>query len=266
MSRTSRFLSSPLMQLVSSSYPFRVYLKHLARTGNSSVDTGDRISEVSCLICILLAHRIHFIVYGADNTYYITQLVRIQSAHLQGYNSALASSIRDGPVRNLAPVYAQLGRLVRKARASHTSSSSTLSSPPSILPPSAIPPHSNSHSTTNRASTHEWRSWREDSRILLVWGTKDRVVPFRYAERVLTLVGGEVGWQEGFSCSSSSSESSSAPLDQEVLGDGRKDGRDGWGKDQHAKLVTIEGAGHGLTESHAELVVRLLDGFFAAVG
>ncbi|KAI0796459.1 alpha/beta-hydrolase [Irpex lacteus] len=150
ISRTSRFLSSPLMQLVTSSYPFKVYLRHLAQTSNDSVGRGDSFSE----------------------------LVRIQSAHLAGYNAALASSIRDGPIRGLAPSFAQLGRLVRKAR--------------------------------------------RHSRILLVWGTKDRVVPYHYAERVLTL----------------------------------------WYETEHARLVTIEGAGHDLTSSHPEVVVRLLDGFF----
>ena len=73
MSRTSRFLSSPLMQLVMSSVPFRMYLQHL-------VSNASRI----------------------DNAF--AELVRIQSA----------SSIRDGPVRALAPVFAQLGRQMQK--------------------------------------------------------------------------------------------------------------------------------------------------------
>ncbi len=43
-----------------------------------------------------------------------SQLVRIQSAYLPGYNAALASSIRDGPLRSLAPQFAALGRHSRK--------------------------------------------------------------------------------------------------------------------------------------------------------
>lgn len=33
----------------------------------------------------------------------------IQSAHLPGYNAALASSLRDGPIRGLSSAYKQLG-------------------------------------------------------------------------------------------------------------------------------------------------------------
>lgn len=44
----------------------------------------------------------------------ISELVRIQSAHLPGYNTAIASSIRDGPIRGLAPIFASIGRRTRK--------------------------------------------------------------------------------------------------------------------------------------------------------
>lgn len=47
-----------------------------------------------------------------------SQLVRIQSAYLPGYNAALASSIRDGPLRNLAPQFTALGRYSRKTNGS----------------------------------------------------------------------------------------------------------------------------------------------------
>ncbi|KAI0032039.1 alpha/beta-hydrolase [Vararia minispora EC-137] len=68
MSRTARFMSSPLVQSVTSSAPFRFYLQKLA--ASSPVDP-------------------------------IHEIVRIQSAHLPGYNAALASSLRDGPIRGL---------------------------------------------------------------------------------------------------------------------------------------------------------------------
>ncbi|CAL1699947.1 unnamed protein product [Somion occarium] len=111
MSRTSKFLSSPIMQVITSSSPFRLYLRHLA---NNSSSIDDPISE----------------------------LVRIQSAHLPGYNPAIASSIRDGPIRNLAPTFASVGRKTRK----------------------------------------------RGGKVLLIWGTKDCVVPYRYAARVQTLI------------------------------------------------------------------------------
>ncbi|KAI0326699.1 alpha/beta-hydrolase [Cubamyces sp. BRFM 1775] len=110
MSRTTKFLSSPLMQLVSSSYPFRLYLQYLADQKSS----GSPISE----------------------------LVRLQSAYLPGYNPAIASSIREGPLRSQAPQFAALGRHSRKTNGS----------------------------------------------VLLIWGTADQVVPYRYAARVQTLI------------------------------------------------------------------------------
>ncbi|KAI0758088.1 alpha/beta-hydrolase [Fomes fomentarius] len=110
MSRTTKFLSSPLMQVIASSYPFRLYLQYLADQKAS------------------------------DNP--ISELVRIQSAYLPGYNSALASSIRDGPLRSLAPHFAALGRHSRKT----------------------------------------------SGRVLVIWGTADKVVPYRYAARVQALI------------------------------------------------------------------------------
>jgi pimeloyl-ACP methyl ester carboxylesterase len=42
------------------------------------------------------------------------QIVRIQSAHLPGYNAAIASSLRDGPVRGLHESFEALGKSNRK--------------------------------------------------------------------------------------------------------------------------------------------------------
>ncbi|KAF9812764.1 hypothetical protein IEO21_06014 [Rhodonia placenta] len=112
LSRTSKFLSSPLIQFFAASYPFRLYLQYLA----SGKPSNDPIAE----------------------------LVRIQSAYLPGFNPAIASSLRDGPVRSLAPAFAALGR----------------------------------------------RASKEGTRVLLVWGTADAVVPYRNAARVRTYVPG----------------------------------------------------------------------------
>jgi pimeloyl-ACP methyl ester carboxylesterase len=40
--------------------------------------------------------------------------VRIQSAHLPGYNAAIASSLRDGPIRGLDESFETLGKSNRK--------------------------------------------------------------------------------------------------------------------------------------------------------
>lgn len=63
-----------------------MYLKYLANH-NSSAGEGDEFRE----------------------------LVRLQSAYLPGYNMAVASSIRDGPIRGQAPVFAALGRQAKKS-------------------------------------------------------------------------------------------------------------------------------------------------------
>ncbi|KAI0940331.1 hypothetical protein AcV5_001469 [Taiwanofungus camphoratus] len=147
ISRTSKFLSSPPMQLLTASYPFRLYLQHLA----SSKPSDDPIAE----------------------------LIRIQSAYLPGFNPAVASSLRDGPVRNLAPAFRALGERAERER--------------------------------------------EGARVLLIWGTADPVVPLPNAARVQALV-------------------------------------------PRAQLVTLPGAGHDVTVSHPEEVVRELVQFFGEGG
>ncbi|KAA1466620.1 alpha/beta-hydrolase [Dentipellis sp. KUC8613] len=105
MSRTTKFMSSPLVQSVTSSSPFRFYLQRLAN--NSSTDP-------------------------------ISEVVRIQSAHLPGYNAAIASSLRDGPIRGLSSSFKSLGK-------------------------------------SNRD-------------VLLIWGTADNTVPYKYALQMQSLV------------------------------------------------------------------------------
>ena len=116
---------------------------------------------------------------------------------------------------------------------------------------------------------------------------------------MLTLVGGDVGWVERYAYDGSNSSSvspssegsiggspsidgsisieGSSSSDERLLGkvrsevcttrEGETEGKDGRGRQgwegKHAKLVTIEGAGHDLTGSHPALVVKLLDEFFA---
>ncbi|KIM38718.1 hypothetical protein M413DRAFT_75699 [Hebeloma cylindrosporum] len=74
ISRTAKFMSSPLVQSLASSRPVQTYLRHLT---NQTVarNTLD------------------------DKPNVILEIVRLQSAHLPGYNNALSSSLRDGPIR-----------------------------------------------------------------------------------------------------------------------------------------------------------------------
>jgi len=105
-SRTSRVMSSRLVQLVASSAPVQMYMQRLGSSGPSPNP--------------------------------LQEIVQIQSAHLLGYNHALASSLRNGPLRGLSSSYAVLSEL--------------------------------------------------DKDVLLIWGTADRTVPYKYASRIQELV------------------------------------------------------------------------------
>ncbi|KZP09929.1 alpha/beta-hydrolase [Athelia psychrophila] len=90
ISRTVKFMSSPLIQDITSSFPFRLYMQHLANTSGSTL-SPDPIHEI----------------------------VRLQSAHLPGYNRALASSIRSGPIRGQEGSFAALGKSGRSVLLIH---------------------------------------------------------------------------------------------------------------------------------------------------
>ncbi|OBZ70488.1 hypothetical protein A0H81_09745 [Grifola frondosa] len=225
MSRTTKFLSSALMQFVTSSYPFRVRLA-FASPASACYPCFDKptltfyslhispfwrlfnlriISALALissarshlaknsgifglpLICMAstrmsaplldLISDLHDSVQSSARSLFLLKSHDSSRPHpigtsTPGYNRALASSIRDGPLRNLAPEFAALGRHSRKA-----------------------------------------------GRVLIIWGTADNVVPYRYAARVQALV-------------------------------------------PHAELVTIEGGAHDITLSHPDEVLRAVLEFF----
>ncbi|GJE99109.1 alpha/beta hydrolase [Phanerochaete sordida] len=119
--RMFRFLASPLAQLVRSSAPFRVYLRRLSGSA-SRFDSA------------------------------LDEIVHIQSANLPGFNAAVASTIRDGPICGLTPTFVQLGKEMRK----------------------------------------RMEAGAPDGRVLLVWGTKDAVVPYTFAAHVRGLIGDDI--------------------------------------------------------------------------
>ncbi|KIO04612.1 hypothetical protein M404DRAFT_544430 [Pisolithus tinctorius Marx 270] len=80
ISRTAKIMSSPLTQIFSSLPPFQHYMRRLANSSSLSQTNIDPIQEI----------------------------VRLQSAHLPYYNAAVASSLRDGPVRGLESSFAAL--------------------------------------------------------------------------------------------------------------------------------------------------------------
>ncbi|KAI0677170.1 alpha/beta-hydrolase [Trametes maxima] len=130
MSRTMKFLSSPLMQVVSSSYPFRAHT------------SSPLLPHVTVTNSPLFQLYLQYLANQKSSSNPISELVRLQSAYLPGYNPAIASSIRDGPLRSLAPQFAALGRHSRKT----------------------------------------------NGKVLIIWGTADSVVPYRYAARIQALI------------------------------------------------------------------------------
>ncbi|KAG6816219.1 hypothetical protein H0H87_007669 [Tephrocybe sp. NHM501043] len=80
ISRTSKFMSSPFVQTMTSSVPVRKYLQRLITKNTTSAVAADakKVEDP------------------------VTEIVRLQSAHLTGYNAAISSSLRDGPVRGQA--------------------------------------------------------------------------------------------------------------------------------------------------------------------
>ncbi|KAF9226936.1 alpha/beta-hydrolase [Gyrodon lividus] len=112
ISRTAKFMSSPFVQSVSSLPPFQQhYMRRLANSSRSSeLESVDPIQEI----------------------------VRLQSAHLPYYNAAVASCLRDGPVRGLAYAFTALAN--------------------------------------------------SNNQVLLIHGTADKTVPYKYASKIQTLV------------------------------------------------------------------------------
>ncbi|KIK96094.1 hypothetical protein PAXRUDRAFT_826326 [Paxillus rubicundulus Ve08.2h10] len=111
ISRTAKFMSSPLVQSVSSLPPFQHYMRSLANSSSSSE-------------------------LGAVNP--IQEIVRVQSAHLPYYNAAVASSLRDGPIRGLTRAFTALAN--------------------------------------------------SNNQVLLIHGTVDKTVPYKYASKIQALV------------------------------------------------------------------------------
>jgi pimeloyl-ACP methyl ester carboxylesterase len=85
-------------------------------------------------------------------------------------------------------------------------------------------------------------------------GTRDKVVPYHYASRVLALLGGSLATQTTYSPSSFNE----AQISHMSMYDASDIGEE----EAHVRLVTVDGAGHDLTSSHPQLIIELLTAFF----
>ncbi|KAL4266217.1 AB hydrolase superfamily protein [Pleurotus pulmonarius] len=187
--RTAKFMSSPLVQTLTGSSIVRSYLQHLISSkGNTSLMvsahvvteagtsgqqplTGQGEAEATDSVKVFTAKE------AGDGR--IQEIVRIQSAHLPGYNAAVASSLRDGPIRGLTSAFA------------------------------------------------EGDAW-SSKRVVLIHGTKDNTVPYKYAARIKETIERGVGERNAGA----------------------------------VKVVTVEGGKHDLTVSHPKLVVDEISGLF----
>ncbi|KAJ8591238.1 alpha beta-hydrolase [Rhizopogon salebrosus TDB-379] len=111
LSRTAKFMSSPFVQTVSTLPPFQYYMRRLANASKSS-----ELHEINP----------------------IEEILRLQSAHLPHYNAAVASSLRDGPIRGLHFAFQTLAY--------------------------------------------------SSNQVLLIHGTADKTVPYKYASKIRDLV------------------------------------------------------------------------------
>jgi len=92
ISCTAKFMSSPIIQTLTLNRPVRKYFQRLTKASTSSSSSwsslpmGEKLDKKN----------------GS-----LTEIVRTQSAHLTGYNAALSSSLRDGPVCGQAAPFRQ---------------------------------------------------------------------------------------------------------------------------------------------------------------
>lgn len=99
ISQTAKIMSSPLVQTITSLPPFRYYMLRLANASNAS-ERGP-IDPIQ-------------------------QIVRLQSAHLPYFNAAVASSLRDGPVRGQEYAFKALGNSTRQVLLIHGTADQTV--------------------------------------------------------------------------------------------------------------------------------------------
>ncbi|KAJ7318564.1 Alpha/Beta hydrolase protein [Mycena albidolilacea] len=103
--RTAKVMSSPFIQALTANPLINAYLRHLASKTEEHHDTG-----------------------GAPQEGPLRELVRLQSAHLPGFNRAVSSSLRAGPVTGMRWAFESEGWAGRKVLLLHGTSDQTVPS------------------------------------------------------------------------------------------------------------------------------------------
>ncbi|KAG6887168.1 hypothetical protein C0995_000748 [Termitomyces sp. Mi166 len=104
ISRTAKFMSSPFVQTVTASVLVRVRLLTLKLMRASDLLPQKYLQRLATKNYTSTAP-----TEAKKKEDPVTEIVRLQSAHLTGYNAALSSSLRDGPVRGQASSFTSEG-------------------------------------------------------------------------------------------------------------------------------------------------------------
>ncbi|KAJ2930865.1 hypothetical protein H1R20_g6227, partial [Candolleomyces eurysporus] len=121
ISRTAKFMSSPVVQTLASMGPVRHYLQRLANS-STTVPTEhialDGAEDAS--------HSKRSLERAQSSVLAALEIVRLQSAHLPGYNAALSSSLRDGPIRGQKHAFSSKGLEGRRVLLIHGTKDTTV--------------------------------------------------------------------------------------------------------------------------------------------
>ncbi|KAL0950382.1 hypothetical protein HGRIS_010344 [Hohenbuehelia grisea] len=251
--RTAKFMSSPLIQRVAKSKIVRTYLQRLAEAPQSGVDPvspsdSDSSSDAAAKAPSTESQN------AKASKFLLQEIVRVQSAHLDGYNGALASSLREGPIRGLRVCFE--GR-----RGVHGAGGNS------------------KVKEEMEGAADEKNPWTGRN-VLLIHGTDDPTVPYKYAGEIAGLLSGAVspvqldsptdGGYDGEDVAPQTLFSSPHPLSsadpKSRLQSHSQTVPPADGTRPHTRVVTVHGGKHDLTVSHPALVVRELVRLFGGAG
>ncbi|TFK32664.1 Alpha/Beta hydrolase protein [Crucibulum laeve] len=145
ISRTAKFMSAPIVQTLAASVPFRVQDKQVPLDIKKKKDDP------------------------------ITEIVRLQSALLPGYNAALSSSLRDGPIRGQKASFESEGFIGKRVLIIHGTEDPTVPARYAPLIHATLPP-----------------STRGDARVVMIPGGLHDIT-VSHASDVVREIGGWLG-------------------------------------------------------------------------
>ncbi|KAJ7613430.1 hypothetical protein FB45DRAFT_266889 [Roridomyces roridus] len=143
--RTAKVMSSPIVQLLTANPIIKAYLRRLATSRSSPSSESAGVNTLA-------------------------ELVRLQSAHLPGFNHAVSSSLRSGPVRGMSWAFENEGWRGRRVLVVHGTQDNTVPSAHAARirgliveagasnSSSSLPSSSSSPTSASTSTTRKW-SW-----------------------------------------------------------------------------------------------------------